>query len=172
MLILYDIVFILNPSCYVYWSTNAFLKWALEHQWSFADQSTAGVVKTPMTHWGRMMHICVSKLTIICSDNGLTPDQHQAIIWTNTGILLIGPLGTNFSEILIDTYTLLFKKMHLKMSSRKWRPFCLGLNVLSQCQVITIYHLMYAHVYVGIHVLKSLQFISRCPLDVHVMTSS
>ena len=48
-----------------------------------------------------MTHICVSKLTIIGSDNGLSPRQHQAIIWTNAGILLIETLGTNFSEILI-----------------------------------------------------------------------
>ena len=53
----------------------------------------------------------------------------QAIIWTNAGILLIGPLGTNFSEILIKIYTFSLKKMHLKMSPAKWRPFCLSLNV-------------------------------------------
>ena len=29
----------------------------------------------------------------------------QAIIWNNAGILLIEPLGTNFSEILIEIYT-------------------------------------------------------------------
>ena len=46
-------------------------------------------------------HICVSKLTTIGSDNGLLPGRYQAIIWTNAGILLIGPLGTNFSAILI-----------------------------------------------------------------------
>ena len=44
--------------------------------------------------------------------------------------MLIGPLGTNFSEILIGIKTFSFKKMPLKMSSAKWRPFCLGLNVL------------------------------------------
>ena len=54
-----------------------------------------------LTHWGQVTHICVSKLTIIGSDNGLSPDRRQAIIWTNAGLLLIGPLGTNFSEILI-----------------------------------------------------------------------
>ena len=70
------------------------------------------------------------KLTISCSNNDLLPGRCQAIIWTNAGILLIVPLGTNFSEILIKTYTFSFKKMHLKMSSGKWRPFCLGLNVL------------------------------------------
>ena len=82
-----------------------------------------------LTHWGRVTHICVNKLTIIGSDNGLSPGRRQAINWTNAGILLIGPLGTNFSEILIEIKTFSFKKMHLKMSG-KWRPSCLGLNVL------------------------------------------
>ena len=77
-----------------------------------------------------MTHICVSKLTIIGSDNGLSPGRRQAIIWTNAGILLIGPLRTNFSEILIEIHTFSFKKMHLKMSLGKWQPSCLGLNVL------------------------------------------
>ena len=85
-----------------------------------------------LTHWGRVTHICISNLSIIGSDNGLSPDRRQAIIWTNAGILLIGPLGTNFSEILIGIQTFSFKKMHLKMSSAKWRPLCLGLNVLMQ----------------------------------------
>ena len=77
-----------------------------------------------------MTYICVGKLTIIGSDNGLSPARRQAIIWTNAGILLIGLLGTNFSEILIGIQTFSFAKMHLKMSSAKWHPFCLGLNVL------------------------------------------
>ena len=84
-----------------------------------------------LTHWGRVMHICFSKLNIIGSDNGLSPGQCQAIIWTNTGMLFIGPIGTNFSEILIKIYTFSFRKMQLKMSSGKWHPFCLGLNVLT-----------------------------------------
>ena len=76
-----------------------------------------------------MTHICVSKLTIIGSDNGLSPDRRQAIIWTNAGILLIGPLGTNFSEILIEIQTFSFTKMRMKVSSAKRRPLCLSLNV-------------------------------------------
>ena len=32
-----------------------------------------------ITHCDRVMHICVSKLTIIGSDNGLSPDGRQAI---------------------------------------------------------------------------------------------
>ena len=65
-----------------------------------------------LTHWGWVTHIYVSNLTIIGSDNGLSPCRRQAIIWTNAGILLIGPLGTNFNEILIKIHTFSFKKMH------------------------------------------------------------
>ena len=85
-----------------------------------------------LTHWGRVTHLWISKLTSIASDNGLSPGRRQAIIWTNAGILLIGPLGTNFREILSEIHTFSFKKMRLKMSSGKWRPFCLGLNVLNR----------------------------------------
>ena len=86
-----------------------------------------------LTHCGRMTHICISTLTRHYSDNGLLPGRRQAIIWTNAGILLIGTFGTNFSEILIKICTFSFKKIHLKMSG-KWRPFCLGLNVLTHNQ--------------------------------------
>ena len=86
--------------------------------------------KSYLTHWDRVTHICVGKLTIIVSDNGLSPERRQAIIWTNAGILLIGPLETNFSESLFAIETFSFRKMHFKISSAKWRSFCLGLNVL------------------------------------------
>ena len=76
-----------------------------------------------LTHWGRVTHICVGKLTSIVSDNGMSPGRRQAIIWNIAGIMLMGPLGTNFSEILIGIETFSFTKMHLKMSSAKWRPF-------------------------------------------------
>ena len=42
------------------------------------------------------------------SYNGLSPDRRQAIIRTNAGILLIGPLETNFSEIWIEILTYIF----------------------------------------------------------------
>ena len=78
-----------------------------------------------------MTHICVSKLTIIGSDNGLSPGRRQAITETNAGILLIGPLGINLSELLIKIDSFLFKKMDLKMSSAKGRLFSLGPNELT-----------------------------------------
>ena len=83
-----------------------------------------------LTHWGQVTHICIGKLSIIGSDKGLSPGRRQAIIWTNAGILLIGTLGTNFSEILIEIHTFSYRETHLKMSSWKWRPFCLGLSML------------------------------------------
>ena len=65
-----------------------------------------------LTHWGRVTHICVGNLTIIGSDNGLSPGRRQAIPLTNAGILLIGPLETNTSEIFIGIKT------------RKWTRKC------------------------------------------------
>ena len=103
----------------IYWWLSKRLSMPVPNQWYI------------LTHWGRVTHICVGNLTIIGPDNGLSPGRRQAIIWTNSGILLIGPWGTNFSEILIGIQTFSFKKMHLKMSFAKWRPFYLVLNVLS-----------------------------------------
>ena len=70
-----------------------------------------------LTHWGRVTHICVSKLTIIGSDNVLSPGRRQAIIWTNAGILLIRTARSNFSEILGEIHSFSFSKMRLKMLS-------------------------------------------------------
>ena len=56
------------------------------------------------------MQICISEITIIGSDNSLSPGRRQAIIWTNAGMFSIASLGTNFSEILIEIHTFSFKK--------------------------------------------------------------
>ena len=85
------------------------------------------------------MHICVSKQIIIGSDHGLLPGRRQAIIWTSSEILLIRPLGTNFSEIVIEIYTFSFEKMQLKFSSEKCGPLCLGLNIFMIINDIYIY---------------------------------
>ena len=84
--------------------------------WHFANPVTCWAL---LTHWGRVTHMCICKLTIIGSDNGLSPGWCQAIIWTSAEILLIGSLGTNFCEILIEIYIFSVKKMHLKMLSGK-----------------------------------------------------
>ena len=90
------------------------------------------------------MHICVSDLTIIGSDNGLLPCRRQAIMWTNNRTLLIWPLGTNFNKILLQIRKFWSKKIHLKLSSAKWRPFYLALNVFinKQAKVIIEFQIM------------------------------
>ena len=98
---------------------------------SFISMKVSYLPRCTLTHWGQVTHICISKLTIIGSDNGLSPGRRQAIIWTNDGILLIRTLLTNFSENLSDLHSFSFNKMHLKMSSAKWRLFRLGLNELT-----------------------------------------
>ena len=57
------------------------------------------------------------KQTGISSGNSLAPVRRQAIIWTDAGLLLLGPLGTNFSEIRI--------KIQFNLHSRKWFWKCL-----------------------------------------------
>ena len=99
-----------------------------------------GIFMILLTHWGRLTHICISKVTIIGPDNGLSPGRRQAIIWTNDGMLLISPLGKNLSEILMEIHIFSFKKMPLKMSSAKCRPFCLGLNLLIHCGQVASLH--------------------------------
>ena len=76
-----------------------------------------------LTHWGWVTHMCVSNLTIIGSDNGRGAWMAPSHYLDQYGILLIGLLRN-----LITICTLSFKKTHLKMSSGKWRPFCIGLN--------------------------------------------
>ena len=79
-----------------------------------------------LTHWCRVKHICVDKLTIIGSDNGLSPGWRQAIIWTNYGILLIALIGTICNEIPIKIHTFSsinpFENVVQKMAAILSRP--------------------------------------------------
>ena len=68
----------------------------------------------------------------IASDYGLSPVRRQAIIWINAAILSTKLKGTYFSEIISKIQKFSLKKMPLNKSSEKWRPFFLGLNVLSK----------------------------------------
>ena len=88
-------------------------------------------IQAGLTHWGQVTNIWISKITIIDSDNGLSPGLRQTIIWTNAGTLLIRT--SNLSNKLQWNCAFSFKKTHLKMSSAKWLQFCLSLNVLNDC---------------------------------------
>ena len=57
--------------------------------------------------------------------------NYPSLVQATSHYLLIGRLGTNFSEILIEILTFSFKKMRLKVSFAKRQSFCLGFNVLS-----------------------------------------
>ena len=104
----------------IYWISN---KISLKYgPWTPIDKSWV-----LLTHLPLVPHM---NWVIIGSGNGLSPVWHQANTWNSAGILLIGPFGTNFSEISIKFHAFSFKKMHLKMLSEKWRPFYLGVNVL------------------------------------------
>ena len=82
-----------------------------------------------------MTHICVGKLNITGSGNGLSPGRRQDIIWTNAEILLIGPLGTNYrnfnrnSSIFIEENT--FENVVYEMLFISSRPHC-GQNVINE----------------------------------------
>ena len=84
-----------------------------------------------LAHWGRVTHICVGKLIIIGSDNDLSPDRRQAIIWINAGLLSIGPLRTHF-QWNFNQNTLIFinKNAHengvCEMASILNRPQCVS----------------------------------------------
>ena len=67
----------------------------------------------------------------IDSGTGLSLVQHQTITQTYADLLSIGPLGKNFSEILIRIQNFSFMKMHLKISSAKRQPLCPGRDELS-----------------------------------------
>ena len=125
-----------HAACIIRMHFQIYFKYFIWHKFSwkkfyYMDMVLAKIHKIPLTHWGRVTHICVGNLTIIGPDNGLSPGRRQAIIWTNAGILLIRTLGTNFSEILGEINSFSFSKIHLKMSSAKWRLFGLGLNELN-----------------------------------------
>ena len=82
-----------------------------------------------ITHWGRVTHICASQFTINGSDNGLSPGRHQAIIWTNAGILLIWTLRKKLQRNLnrnqyIFIQETAFEKVVWKMAAILSRPQC------------------------------------------------
>ena len=60
-----------------------FIDWdTTNHYWDFYILSRYFDldIKAFLTHWGRVTHICVGKLTVIGSNNGVSPGRHEAII--------------------------------------------------------------------------------------------
>ena len=102
-------------------------------RWSISSSQPSfllkAFVKSLLTHWGRVTHICVSQLITIVSDNGWPAPSHYLKQWWN---IVIWTREKKFQwKILIEIYTFSFTKMHLKMSSGKWRPSSICLNMLT-----------------------------------------
>ena len=95
-------------------------------------RKNVGPIQTgDLTHWGRVTHICVSNLTIIVSDNGLSPGRHQSHYPNQCCFIVNWNLRKKFQWIIIEIKTFSVKNMQLKMSSGKWRPFCSIFHVLA-----------------------------------------
>ena len=82
-----------------------------------------------LTHWGQVMHICVIKLTIIGSDNGLSPGQRHAIIWTNDVIFVNWILGSKLQwNLNRNLYIFIDENVVWKMVAILPRPQCVKLS--------------------------------------------
>ena len=70
----------------------------------------------------------ISKLTIISSDNGLSPKRRQAIICTNAWILLIATSGTNLVNSEVKFYIFIqenaFENVFCEMAAILSLPQC------------------------------------------------
>ena len=115
---------------YHQWGLGAFIWWQLRSECLQHYLQTE--LELLLTHIPLVPHVYswVNWFSI-GSDNGLPPIWHQAITWTNTGLLSIGPFGTNFIEIWTKIQNFSITKMHLRMSSAKWRHFCSGRDELN-----------------------------------------
>ena len=73
---------------------------------------------------------------IIGSDNGMSPGRCE---YLNQCWNIVNWTPRNkFQWNRIKVHSFSLKKMHLNMSSEKWRPFCLGLSVLRPVRWILI----------------------------------
>ena len=77
--------------------------------------------------------IAVACVSLLAASRGLACRGTALCLWEQgllrgdtAGLLSVGPLGSNFSEILIKIGNFSFTKIHLKMSSATWWPFCPG----------------------------------------------
>ena len=105
----------------------------LEIDYPFPNLNSAAVgvwewisLHTLLCLWLLIIHVGILVFIDIYDIYIYILDTKQAITWTNAALLLIRPLGTNFSENLINIQNVSLIEMHLNMSYAKWRPFCPG----------------------------------------------
>ena len=73
---------------------------------------------------GQGWHIFVRiEVIVFSSEDGLSPFGRQFDILINAGLFSIGPIGTNFGDILLGIHNISSKKMYLRKASAKWHHF-------------------------------------------------
>ena len=102
---------------YSYWNYSIHMNPLVKHTEFIAITKHHHIFSTNSNVNSLKPSVFVGKLAIIGSDTGLSPGRCQTIIWNNARISLIGPLGINFNDILIQIHTFSFKQMYLKMLS-------------------------------------------------------
>ena len=121
-----------------------------------------------LTHWGRVTHIYVIKLTSIVSDYGLSPGWRQAIIWNNAGILFIWTLGTNFSQwnLIRNSYIVIqenaFENVVWKMATILSRTQCVNISYHFRKYVQLQQHLKYILNYFKLNAVENHIFARTC----------
>ena len=118
-----------------------------------------------LTHRGRVMHICISKLTIISSDNGLLPGRRQAIIGTNTAILFIGPIGNKLQWNLNQNLYIFIQENAFENVIWKMAPILSQLKYVKKewhlyPRMISIFHII-----CDLHALTATWLQISCPHD-------
>ena len=128
-----------------------------------------------LAHWGRVTHICVGNLTIIGSDNGLSPTS-QAIIWTNAGILSTEQFGTNFSKILYILLKICVWKCRLQNGGHLPRPQFVNYFGSQRCeQVETLKYRQVSNIrrtFVGNLIVNHSDVVGASPVGAAPTTSS
>ena len=91
----------------------------------------------PLTNWGRVTHICVDNLTVIGSENGLSPGRRQASIWNQCWNIVNWTLGNKLqwkfnqnSNIFIQENV--FENVVCEMAFILSRPQCVKQTMLEE----------------------------------------
>ena len=94
-----------------------------------------------LTHWGRMTHICVSKLTIIGSDNWYRLAGVKRLSEPMLGYYQLD----RSKQTSVNSCIFQFRKLHLQLSSGNWRPFFSA----SMCYLYAHYAAQYPSTFQG-----------------------
>ena len=110
-------IFLKSPASWLF--TQSFIQTQIKENikaprhWPLCGEFTGDqwIPRTNGQLYGKCFHLMMS------SCNDLLPDWRWVLIWSSVEIMIIGPLGTNSSQIWIKIWIYSVKKMHLEMLS-------------------------------------------------------